>query len=114
VSPEKFSEAERAITAELAKLTDPSYYTDEQLQNAKVQLERSEMYAREIPSAFVHTVGYWWSVAGGLQYYLHYIDNLKKVTREDINTYVKKYIQGAPFVKGILVSPKDRPQILPQ
>jgi zinc protease len=112
--PEKFAEAERAIFGEIAQLTGTAYFTDEQLENAKVQLERSELFSQERPSQFVHTVGYWWSVANGLQYYLHYVENLKKVTRDDINAYVKKYIQGAPFVKGILVSPKDRPQILPQ
>ena len=114
MSPEKFAEAERAIFSEIAQLTSPDYYTDEQLDYAKVQLERSELFGQERPSQFVHTVGYWWSVAGGLQYYLHYVENLKTVTRDDINAYVKKYIQGTPFVKGILVSPKDRPKILPQ
>jgi zinc protease len=114
MSPEKFAEAERAIYGEIARLANPDFYTDEQLENAKVQLERSELFDQERPSQFVHTVGYWWSVAAGLQYYLHYVENLRKVTRDDINAYVKKYIQGAPSIKGILVSPKDRPQILPQ
>jgi zinc protease len=112
MSADKYADAERVIFDEMKQLTNADYYTDEQLETAKDQLERSEMYAQEKPSEFVHTVGYWWAVAGGLDYYLHYVDNLRKVTRSDINGYVKKYIQAAPFVKGVLVSPADRSKVI--
>ncbi|MEW6510135.1 MAG: pitrilysin family protein [Bacteroidota bacterium] len=114
MSADKFVAGEKQLLDELAHLTDPAYYTDEQLVNAKTALERNEMFGQERPSQFVHTVGYWWAVVGNLDYYLHYVENLRKVTRKDINDYVKKYIQSAPNVKGILVSPADRPKILPQ
>jgi zinc protease len=111
---DKFAEAERALTEEIGRLTSPDYYTDEHLANAKTQLELNELYGQEKPSTFVHTVGFWWAVTGSLDYYLNYVDNLRKVTREDINTYVKKYIQGAPFVKGILLSSEDRKKLISQ
>jgi zinc protease len=114
LSADKYPEAERAIFGELQKLTNADYYTDEQLATAKNQLERSELYSQEQPSSFVHTVGYWWAVTGGLDYYLHYVDNLRKVTRKDINDYVQKYIQGAHYVKGVLVSPSDKKKIFPE
>jgi len=114
MSADKYTEADRVIFDELSKLTNPDYFTDEQLENAKTQLERNELYSQERPSAFVHTVGYWWAVTGGLDYYLHYVDNLKKVSRKDINDYVQKYIRNRPYVKGILVSPGDRKKILPE
>jgi zinc protease len=112
MSADKYAEAERVIFDEIQKLTDPDYYSDEQLATAKDRLEREDLYAQEKPSEFVHTVGYWWSVAGGLDYYLNYVDNLRKVTRSDINTYVQKYMQGAPYVKGVLVSPNDRDKVI--
>ena len=107
MSADKYTEAERVIFDEIKKLANADYYTDQQLETAKDQLERSELYAQEKPSEFVHTVGSWWAVAGGLDYYLHYVDNLRKVTRKDINEYVQKYVQAAPYVKGVLVSPSD-------
>lgn len=113
-SADKFGEADRVIFEEVAKFTNPGYYTDEQLETAKLQLERNELYSQERPSAFVHTVGFWWAVTGGLDYYLHYVDNLRKVTRKDLDDYVKKYIQGAPYVKGVLASPGDRKKIFPE
>ncbi len=113
-SPEKYLEAEKAIFEELQKLTDPDYYTDDQVDNAKEQLELNEMYGQERPSTFVHTVGFWWSVTGSLEYYLNYIDNLRKINRADINEYVKKYIQNTPYVKGILLSPEMKKKLFPQ
>ena len=53
------------------------------------------------PSA--HTVSFWWAVAG-LDYYLGYIENLKKVTRADMARYVKSYIFGKPYVMGVMLS----------
>jgi zinc protease len=111
---DKFQEADKAIFVEINHFADPDYFTDEQLENAKTQLEINEMYGQERPSSFVHTVGFWWSVAGGLEYYLNYVDNLRKVNRQDINDYVQKYIQSARHVKGILVSPEDKKKIFPQ
>jgi zinc protease len=111
---DKFVEAEKALFGELGKLENADYYTDEQLANAKTQLEISEMYSHERPSDFVHTVGFWWAVAHGLDYYLNYVDNLRKVSRNDIDEYVKKYIRNAPYVKGLLMSPDDRKKLFPQ
>jgi zinc protease len=108
---DKFQEAWKSIFEEINSLTDPDYFTDEQLENAKTRLEIGELYSRERPSSFVHSVGFWWSGGGGLDYYLNYLDNLKKVSRKDVNEYVTKYIQNAPYVMGILVSPEDRKKI---
>lgn len=108
---EKFQEAKRALFEEIEKFADPKYFTDEQMKYAKTQLEIGEMYGQERPSAFIHTLGFWWSVAGGLDYYLNYVDNLKKVSREDIKNYVTKYIQNQPYILGVMVSPQDREKL---
>ena len=111
---DKYAQAEKALFEEIGKLTSLDYFTDEQLANAKLQLELNELYSQERPSNYVHTVGFWWAVMNGLDYYLNYVDNLRKVTRKDINDYVTKYIQNASYVKGILISPEDRKKVLPQ
>jgi zinc protease len=108
---DKFEEAQKALFEQLDKLSDPDYFTDEQIEYAKTQLEISEMYGQEQASTFIHTLGFWWSVAGGINYYLNYVDNLKQVNRTDIENYVKTYIQNKPFIKGILVSPEDKVKI---
>jgi zinc protease len=109
-SAEKFDAASKAIFAQIQKFTEPDYYTDEQLANSKHQLEIKEIYSHERPSTYVHAIGFWWSVAS-LDYYLGYVDNLRKVTREDINAYVRRYIQNAPHIMGVLISPEDRKKL---
>jgi len=91
-------------------MTDPDYFTDEQLENAKTILAINEQYARERASQFVHTVGFWWAVAG-LDYYMNYIENLNKVTREDIIKYLKSYVMDKNYVLGVLASPEHAEKI---
>ena len=107
VTPDKLKEAIPALLAELEKFTLPGYYSDEQLESAKTILANQDLYDREKMSSFTHTVSFWWATAG-LDYYRTYIENLKSVTRADINRYVTQYIYGKPFVTGVLVSPETR------
>jgi len=109
-TPDKFNACQKALFKEIEKMTDPNYFTDEQLENAKTILATNEQYARETASQFVHTVGFWWAVAG-LDYYLNYIDNLNKVTREDIINYLKTYVVDKNYVLGVLASPENAEEI---
>ncbi len=106
-SADKFEGCKKAVFAELDAMSSEDYFTDEQLQNAKTILSIDEKYGRERPSQFVHSVGFWWAVAG-LDYYLNYVDNLNKVTRKDIKRYIDTYVKDKKHVIGVLVSPKDR------
>lgn len=105
---EKFWQAKRALFEELKYLLDRDYFTDEQIEYAKSNLEAREKYTWERPSTYVQSVGFWWTITGGLEYYLNYIENIKKVTRGDISKFVKKYIQNGSYVMGILVSSEDK------
>jgi len=109
-SAEKYESCRKAIMEELQKMGDASYYTDAQLDNAKTILAVDEQYGRERPSQYAHTVGYWWASAG-LDYYLNYVDNLKKATRQDIAGYLNTYVNGKPYVMGVLASPQDRKRL---
>ncbi|MEM1347468.1 MAG: pitrilysin family protein [Myxococcota bacterium] len=100
--PDKLEEAVEALLTEVYKMTDPTYFTDEQLASAKKILAVQSTYEREKTSSLVQTVSFWWSVAG-LDYYVNYLDNLEKVTREDIARYVEAYLIDKPFVAGLLI-----------
>ena len=94
--------ARDALWAEMQKLTDIDYYTDEQLETSKYKLEVQEIYGREKPSSYAHTVSFWWAVTG-LDYYNHYGDNLRQVSRDDINRYINRYMTDKPFVMGVIL-----------
>lgn len=109
-SAQRFDKAKAAWAEELKHVTDADYYTDEELKFAKDQLEVSEIYGREKTTDFVHTVSFWWA-SGGLKYYQDYLDNLRKVSRADINNYLKRYVIGKPSVTGVLTSEADLPKL---
>jgi len=100
MSVDHYHEAERAIFEELQKLTDPDYYSDEQIETAKHLIEIDRLYSQESPSSFIILLGESWALAGNLDYYLHYMDNVQKITRADIDGYVVKYL----FVRRQAVS----------
>ncbi|MEP6508638.1 MAG: hypothetical protein ABJC63_10470, partial [Gemmatimonadales bacterium] len=64
-------------------------------------------YQREQASEYVHTVGFWWAVAG-LDYYRNYVPNMQKITPADIAKYVRTFMIGKPHVTALLVNPQDR------
>jgi len=107
---DRYAKCVKAITDEIAKMTGAGYFTDEQLANAKTILAIDEQYGRERPSQYCHTVGYWWASAG-LDYYLSYVDNLKKVSRQGIAEYLNTYVIGKPHIMGVLVSGQDRKKL---
>jgi len=107
---ERFGAAREVLLDEVEHFADDDAFTDEELTNAKTQLEIEQIYESERPSQHVHTLGYWWAVAG-LDYYEHYVERLHRVRREDVQAYVSRYIVGRPRVTGILVSPEDRARL---
>lgn len=109
-TPEKVLELERAILQEVARFTDSTYVTQEQLEAAQKQLGIQALYEREQPSSWASTVGFWWSVAS-LDYYRTYVPNMQRMSRTDLARYAKKYIAGKPFVAGVLIGPEDRQKI---
>jgi zinc protease len=109
-TPDKLKAALKAINAELAKFDQSDYFTDEELESAKTLLDVNEIYDREKPSQYAHTVSFWWA-SSGLDYYATYIENLRKVTRADIKRYVDKYIKHQPRVAAVLLSAEDQKRI---
>lgn len=103
--PDKINEVLAKIDEHINKWDSDTYFTDEQIQTAKTQLEIQDAYARENITNYVHTMTYWWASAN-LDYYTTYVENLNNVTRADIKRYVDKYIKGKPRITGILLSPQ--------
>jgi zinc protease len=109
-TPEKFKSALKAVNAEFSKFDAPDYFTDQELEYAKTLLDVNEIYDREKPSQYAHTVSFWWASCG-LDYYATYIENLRKVTREDITRYVRKYMKNKPRIVAVLLPEGDQKRI---
>jgi zinc protease len=104
-APDKIDACTKAAFAELPKIKDASYFTDEDLTNAAHTMEVAMIHERERPSQLAHSVTFWWA-SSSLEYYRGYLDHVKKVTRADIARYLDGYVLGKPFVFGALLSPE--------
>ncbi|MGE7775405.1 M16 family metallopeptidase [Chitinophaga sp. NPDC101104] len=103
-NPAKFKESFKALAREIAQFDSDDYFTDEQLETSKIKLANSEKFNMEATTDYIHSLSFWWASAT-LDYYFDYIAELNKVTRKDIQDYVRKYIKNQPSVAGLLLSP---------
>jgi len=106
-TPEKAKAALKAAYAEIAQFTSPGYFTDEELENSKTILENSDLFDREKPSEYAHTLGFWWS-STGIDYFRGYHSSMGAINRADINRYITTYVHGKPHVGIALVAPESK------
>lgn len=96
-------EAISKLEENIQQWDDPGFFSEEELENARRMLSIQELYSREVPSEIVHNISYWWASAD-IDYFADYVDNINKVTGEDVARVVRKYIKGQPNVTGLLVT----------
>lgn len=109
-SPDRLKDALKAANAEFAKFDSADYFTDAELESAKTLSDVNEVYDREKPSQYAHTVSFWWA-SSGLDYYSTYVEKMSKITRDDIRQYVRKYMKNKPRVVAVMISPEDQKKI---
>jgi len=109
-APDKLLALQAAVLQEIARLADSTTIPAEELAAAQAQLGIQALYEREVPTGWAHTVGFWWAVAS-LDYYRTYVPSMQRVTRADMARYVRAYLQGKPFVAGVLLSAQAREQL---
>ncbi len=93
----------KALQAELSRMADPDYLSDEELRDAQHALEVQRALEIEQPNELAHTLSFWWTSAG-LDYYRTYLERTRAVTRGDIARYMRSYVLGKPYVLGVMLS----------
>ena len=111
-NPAKMKECYEEVMKQVAQFNQPDYLTDDQLQNAKESLIRNQIRSNEKPSALPSQLTFWWA-STSIDYYTDYVNNLQKVTKQDITNYVNRYIKDKPFVAGMIISPEMNKQLNP-
>jgi zinc protease len=104
-TPEKARGCIEAIKAELPRMADKDYLSDEELRDAQHALEVQRALEIEQPSELAHTLSFWWTSAG-LDYYRTYLERTRAVTRADIARYMRSYVLDKPYVLGVMLSKK--------
>ena len=90
-TPDKEQKLVSAIFEEIKKL-QKSGVTQEQLKLAKNIIERDTYYSRESISNIAGEIGYVMVTTDDIKYYDTYLDNIKKVTAEDVKRVANKYL----------------------
>jgi zinc protease len=106
-TPEKFRAAMQALEREIARFTDPTYVTPQELEAVKAQRAVSSAFGIEKASEIAHTIGFWWSVAS-LDYFMGYTDLMAQQRIADLMRYTRTYIAGKPRVTSVLTSAEAR------
>lgn len=102
-NPNKLQECHLEILKQVSMWADDNYFTDEQLANAKQIIRRNQIRTEEKPSTFSSRLTYFWCTTS-LDYYNDYLQNRMKVTRADIQDFVRKYVSGKPYVAGMVIN----------
>lgn len=90
-SPDKCTKLEENIFAEI-KNVQKHGVTQDQLRLAKNIIERDTYYERESISNIAGEIGYTFVTTDDIKYYETYLDNIKKVTAEDVKRVATKYL----------------------
>jgi zinc protease len=112
-NPAKIKECMEELRRQISLMDNDDYITDDQIETARRKLEITKMREQEVTTNFVETMSFWWASAS-IDYFTTYTDNMKKITRADLQNYVRKYIKNRPYCAGLLVSPELNAQVNPK
>lgn len=80
---------------------------EDEIQKAKNIIERDTYYSRESVSNIASEIGYTVTLTNDTSYYKNYVDNIKKVTAEDLKRVAKEYLDKNSSVVS-LISPEKK------
>jgi zinc protease len=91
---------EQAIRAHIQALHD-TFVTDDELAKIRIQVSNRFIFGNESPKERAGIYGYYDRIVGSLEPALNYPDLIKSITKEDIQSAVRKYLN--PDAYGILI-----------
>jgi len=110
--PSKMKECYQEVINQITQWDKDDYFTDAELAKAKEGLKRQQIRQTEKPSSLASQLTYWWC-STSLNYFTDYYTAMNKITRQDIQNYVRRYITGKPYVAGMIISPDMNKQYNP-
>lgn len=106
--PENKDKVKKAIFDEINKIRNGNF-DEQEITTAKNIIERDTFYSRESTSNIANELGYTTLVYDDTKYYNEYIENIKKVSKEDLIKAAKKYLNPNHAVISVML-----PESLPQ
>lgn len=110
--PGKMKECYQEMMKQINQFGNADYFTDAELAKAKEGLKRQQIRESEKPSSLASQITYWWC-STSLDYFTDYFPAMNRVTKQDIQNYVKKYIAGKPYIAGMIINAEMNKQYNP-
>jgi zinc protease len=101
--PNKMKECYQELMNQISQFDKADYFTDAELAKAKEGLKRQQIRQSEKPSSLASQLTFWWC-STSLDYFTDYFPAMNKVSKQDIQNYVKRYITGKPYVAGMIIN----------
>lgn len=95
-----------AIFDEIIKL-QKNEITEEEIQKAKNIIERDTYYSRESVSNIASEIGYTVTLTGDTTFYKNYLDNINKITADDLKRVAKSYLNIDEAVISVILPTKE-------
>ena len=111
-SVDSFPRAMTALSTELAQLSTPTAFTDEELADSRQsRLVETALLLEHRTLAGQEIAEFWGSA--GLGYFVTYPDRLVSVNRQQISAYVDRYMGHSPTVIGVMSPPGSAHSLQP-
>lgn len=112
-NPARIKECYDEVLKQIALWDEDDYLSDIQIERAKRLLSIEQVKRREVTSDYAHLLSFWWASAS-TDYYIHYEENLNKITRKDLVAYIRKYVKGKPYCAGMIINKATASTAKPQ
>jgi zinc protease len=101
--PGKMKECYQELMKQISQFENPDYFTEAELTKAKEALKRQQIRDTEKPSSLASQLTFSWC-STSLDYFTDYYAAMNKVTKQDIDNYIQRYITGKPYVAGMIIN----------
>ncbi len=101
-SPEKVTPLRKRLDLFIKEMSQPGFFTEEDLEKAKQAMEIDYYKEQETASRYAISLSFWVTIADW-EYYRTYLDHVRQVTLEDLQRFVKTYLLNQPHVEGVLL-----------
>jgi zinc protease len=104
---ERIAALKEAFLSEIKLMaSDPLYFSENDYKTLKMKLIDESILERETTEGFINCLSFWWASAN-TDYYLEYIDNLKKIGFADIKKFLADYIIAQKSVLSVRINPQN-------
>lgn len=104
---ENYSAAENEVIKQINLIREKGVSCSE-VQKAKNILERAHIYSNESVENIANAIGYDMALGGDLKYYTSYIDNVKKITEQDVLRVANEYLNPNKMAVSLIIPEKSK------